>query len=84
MPLPSSFKTLEFATWQRGAEAYDRLFGVVTATAIGPTLDALEPGAGQRLLDIGCGTGQTVAAALERGVVASGIDLAPAMVALAQ
>jgi SAM-dependent methyltransferase len=57
---------------------------VVTATAIGPTLDALELGAGQRLLDIGCGTGQTVAAALERGVVASGIDLAPAMVALAQ
>jgi SAM-dependent methyltransferase len=84
MSLPASFKTLEFETWQRGAEAYDRLFGTVTAAAITPTLEALELGSGQRLLDIGCGTGQTVAAALERGVAASGIDLAPGMVALAQ
>jgi SAM-dependent methyltransferase len=82
--LPYSFKALEFATWQRGAEAYDRLFGAVTADAIVPTLEALQVRPGQCLLDIGCGTGQTVAAALERGVVASGIDLAPAMVALAQ
>ncbi len=83
-PLPSSFKSLEFTTWQRGAEAYDRLFGTVTAAAITPTLEALQLGPGQRLLDIGCGTGQTVAAALERGVAACGLDLAPAMVALAQ
>lgn len=82
--MSSSFKSLEFATWQRGAEAYDRLFGSVTGAAIAPTLDALELGRGQRLLDIGSGTGQTVAAALERGVAACGIDLAPAMVALAQ
>lgn len=83
-PLPSSFKSLELSTWQRGAEAYDRLFGTVTAAAIAPTLEALQVGPGQRLLDIGCGTGQTVAAALQRGVVACGLDLAPAMVALAQ
>lgn len=76
----SSFKSLELATWQRGAEAYDRLFGAVTRAAIAPTLDALELRPGQRLLDLCCGTGHTVAAALERGVAACGIDLAPAMV----
>jgi len=78
------FRSLELATWQRGAEAYDRLFGAVTRAAIAPTLDALELRAGQRLLDLCCGTGHTVAAALERGVVACGIDLAPAMVDLAR
>jgi SAM-dependent methyltransferase len=76
----SSFKSLELATWQRGAEAYDRLFGPVTRAAIAPTLDALELRSGQRLLDLCCGTGHTVAAALARGVIACGIDLAPAMV----
>lgn len=79
MPLPS-FKNLELVTWQRGAEAYDRLFGAVTRAAIAPTLDALELRPGQRLLDLCCGTGHTVAAALARGVIACGIDLAPAMV----
>ena len=75
-----SFKSLELATWQRGAEAYDRLFGAVTREAIAPTLEALELRPGHRLLDLCCGTGHTVAAALERDVIACGIDLAPAMV----
>lgn len=80
----SSFKHLEFDTWQRGAAAYDRLFGQVTHAAIAPTLAALELRAGDRLLDLCCGTGHTVAAALERGIEACGIDLAPAMVTLAR
>jgi SAM-dependent methyltransferase len=78
-----TFKELEFATWQRGASAYDRLFGAVTRQAIAPVLEALALSAGDRLLDICCGTGHTVAAALERGISACGIDLAPEMVALA-
>ena len=42
-PPTPSFKRLEFDTWQRGAAAYDRLFGAVTRTAIAPMLDALDP-----------------------------------------
>jgi SAM-dependent methyltransferase len=76
----SSFKSLELATWQRGAEPYDRLFGAVTREAIAPALDSLDLRPGQRLLDLCCGTGHTVAAALARGVAACGLDLAPAMV----
>ncbi len=79
-----SFKNLEFDTWQRGATAYDRLFGAVTRAAIAPALEALELQPGSRLLDLCCGTGHTVAAALQRGVEACGLDLAPAMVALAR
>lgn len=80
----TTFKSLEFDTWQRGAAAYDRLFGSVTHAAIAPTLDALELSPGERLLDLCCGTGHTVTAALEQGIAACGIDLAPAMVSLAR
>ncbi|MFN5696845.1 MAG: class I SAM-dependent methyltransferase [Cyanobacteriota bacterium] len=76
----SSFKSLEFDTWQRGAAAYDRLFGTVTRAAIAPLLDALAISPGQRFLDICCGTGHAAAAALERGAAVWGVDLAPAMV----
>lgn len=82
--MASSFKQLELTTWQRGAAAYDGLFGSVTRAAIAPVLDALELSAGSRLFDLCCGTGHTVAAALERGLTAWGLDLAPAMVALAR
>jgi SAM-dependent methyltransferase len=78
------FKSLELDTWQRGAAAYDQLFGTVTRQAIAPLLEALAVGPGQRLLDLCSGTGHGVAAALARGANAEGIDLAPAMVALAQ
>ena len=80
-PAPlSSFKSLELNTWQRGAAAYDRLFGAVTCEAVAPLLDALAVGSGQQLLDICCGTGQALAVALERGAAVWGVDLAPAMV----
>ena len=36
----TSFKSLEFDTWQRGAAAYDRLFGAVSRAAIAPALEA--------------------------------------------
>jgi ubiquinone/menaquinone biosynthesis C-methylase UbiE len=78
------FKSLERDTWQRGAGDYDHLFSPVTREAIQPLLDALGVGAGQRLLDVCSGTGHGVGAALERGAIAEGIDLAPAMVAIAQ
>ena len=65
-PAPlSSFKSLELDTWQRGAAAYDRLFGAVTCEAVAPLLDALAVGPGQQLLDICCGTGQALAVALQ-------------------
>src|SRR3954451_20282988 len=40
--------------------------------------------AGDRVLDIGCGTGEFCALAHARGMTASGIDAAPAMIELAR
>jgi len=45
--------------------------------------DALDLGDGTRLLDVGCGSGQFCAQALARGARVSGIDAAPAMIAIA-
>jgi SAM-dependent methyltransferase len=40
--------------------------------------------AGRRLLDVGCGTGRTIAPMVARGFVATGCDISPAMVAHAR
>jgi SAM-dependent methyltransferase len=45
--------------------------------------DALELAEGTRLLDVGCGSGHFCAEALTRGAHVSGIDAAPAMIAIA-
>src|SRR3954452_13850714 len=45
--------------------------------------DALELSEGTRLLDVGCGSGHFCAHALARGAQVSGIDAAPAMIAIA-
>jgi SAM-dependent methyltransferase len=39
---------------------------------------------GMRVLDVGCGTGRLVAALVERGVDASGVDVSPEMLAVAR
>ncbi|WP_307845014.1 class I SAM-dependent methyltransferase [Actinotalea solisilvae] len=46
-------------------------------------LDATRTGPGTRLLDVGCGSGELLALAAERGADARGADAAPGMVALA-
>jgi len=46
--------------------------------------DALELGAGKRVLDAGCGSGEFLRLARERGAYVEGIDSSPAMAALAR
>ena len=67
----------------RLAETYRTGLARVTAKAIAPLLDAVSAGPDMRLLDIGCGPGDLVAAAARRGALAAGTDLAPGMVAVA-
>ncbi len=56
----------------------------VTAGAIPTLLRALQLEKGQQLLEIGCGQGDLLAVAMSHDVDATGIDIAPAMVRLAE
>lgn len=47
-------------------------------------VDLLDPQPGERILDLGCGTGQLTEAIAERGATVIGIDADPAMIAEAQ
>lgn len=75
-----SFSELEHAGWERAASAYDGMVGAVTVGVAEPLLDATSIGPDTRVLDVCCGPGYGVAAALERGAEAVGIDFAREMV----
>jgi SAM-dependent methyltransferase len=67
-------------TWD--AKRYRSDFSFVAAHGAG-VLDLLDARPGESVLDLGCGTGEHVAALAARGVRVVGVDADPAMVALA-
>ena len=77
-------RDFERAAHSRMAPGYDAFFSPVTALAAPALLDAAGVGPGSRVLDIACGPGRVAAAAAVRGAAATGVDLAPGMVALAR
>jgi SAM-dependent methyltransferase len=78
-----AFNAWEAAGWEQRAEAYHRYFSSLTGRMNGPLLDLAAVAAGRRVLDVACGPGHLAAAAAARGAVATGIDVAGAMVRLA-
>ena len=79
-----TFKEQELAGWTAKAAAYGDYFGAVTRQIVPGLLDAAGVRAGTELLDIACGPGYTIEAALHRGAKGVGVDFAPSMVAEAQ
>jgi ubiquinone/menaquinone biosynthesis C-methylase UbiE len=75
-----AFKDFEAAGWSANADGYDRLTGRITGRMTAALLDAAAAPPGGRLLDVGCGPGHLCAAAAERGLSATGVDLAAGMV----
>lgn len=61
---------------------YDSAFGYVSAHGA-PLVDLLDPQPGEKIIDLGCGTGAFSAEIAERGAEVLGIDGAPEMVARA-
>ena len=78
-----AFDEFEAAGWELVADRYGELLSPITGQAIEPLLDAARVRAGMRVLDVGTGPGDVAAAAVARGALATGIDIAAAMVELA-
>jgi SAM-dependent methyltransferase len=65
--------------WVRNEAIFDAIFAPMTRAI----LDTADLRAGQRVLDVGCGTGTLLAAADAVGATAVGVDISPGMVAAA-
>jgi SAM-dependent methyltransferase len=81
---PDAFNAFEAAGWENKAGGYDRLVGHVTSRFAEPLLDAANVTGGTRVLDVATGPGHVAARAAERGASVVAVDVAPAMVALAE
>ncbi len=79
-----AFKDFEKSGWAKQAENYDGLVGQVTRQAVNAILAAVNARAGTKLLDVASGPGYVAAEAAQRGVDATGVDIAENMVAEAQ
>ena len=78
-----AFRNFERTTHDKLAESYHDAFSAVTNRAIEPLLKVAHVGTGTRLLDVATGPGTLAAKAAEHGARVIGIDIAPAMIALA-
>jgi SAM-dependent methyltransferase len=80
----SAFEEFETTGWERQASGYDGFLTEITSRAAGALLDAAGVGPGTRLLDIASGPGHVAGMAAARGAVATGIDIAESMLAIAR
>lgn len=80
----ATFSELEREGWQRNAPDYEAIDLPATRQAFAPLLDSLGDLRGRHVLEVAFGTGHLAAEALARGATVVGIDVAPAMVALAR
>jgi SAM-dependent methyltransferase len=70
--------------WSEVASGWARLWGGFAAPAQRALMDAAGIGAGIRVLDVGCGSGEFLALLRNSGADGTGADPAPAMVRLAR
>ena len=80
---PDAFNAFEARGWEDKAASYDHFVGDITGRFVEPLLNAVSAGPGTRLLDLATGPGYVAARAAEHGASVIGVDVAGAMIALA-
>ena len=80
----SQFSELELQGWQDRAADYEATTHRMTGSTIPKLIAATRAAAGDRVLDVCCGTGAVAQQLVADGAVVCGVDLAPAMVAAAE
>lgn len=78
------FKQQQQTAWNEKASAYDLHLGKITALAAESLLNAAGVSEGMQVLDVATGPGYVAGGAHARGAIATGVDLAGAMIAQAQ
>ncbi len=78
-----AFQDFERDGWDEVASTYEKIAGGATAAAAGVLLDAVDAGPGKTVIDVACGPGHGLVAALDRGATVIGVDISERMVALA-
>lgn len=73
------FTEFERAAWEAKADRFAGTWGEVTSQSIPHVLKACRVGPGSRVLDIGCGTGDFAAAAVELGANVVAVDASHTM-----
>jgi SAM-dependent methyltransferase len=81
---PDAFDAFERRGWGAAARGYDEFFTEITDQVIDPLLAAVAAEPGDQLLDLACGPGHLIAAASERGIPSTGVDVTPSMLELAR
>jgi ubiquinone/menaquinone biosynthesis C-methylase UbiE len=79
-----AFTAFERMAHDRIAKTYTEHFAPLTSLAVEALLDAAQVAPGRRLLDVATGPGVAAAAAHARGATATGVDVSPGMIALAE
>jgi SAM-dependent methyltransferase len=80
----TAFDDHERVQWAGRAAAYDGSFAALCAHPAGALLDAAEVGAGDRVLDVGTGTGTVAVLACSRGARVTAVDAEPSMLEVAR
>ena len=78
-----AFDAYEASGWEAVAAKYDEHWSSITSRVIDPLLDAARVERGARVVDVGTGSGDAAGCAADRGAIATGVDVAAAMVEIA-
>ncbi len=70
--------------YRRIARVYDRLVDPMLTGVRDVAFEVVTPQSGWQVLDVGCGTGGGISLLLEAGCTVSGVDVSPAMLAIAR